>query len=303
MKKQVPVLNYQELFNPEKKQEFINNFTNALKEYGFLILDNHPIPLDLIERVYKHSESFFLSDINYKQRFINPVIKQSGYIPFGIEKAKDSKHFDLKEFWQVVNDSVKDAPVKNVWTDDIQFNNALKKLYKDFSQLSEELLKVVGEGLNIDLNYQQELIQEQNSVLRIIHYPPLDKEMSGHVRAAAHEDINLLTIMPGASDSGLEILTKDGEWLPIDSKYKYLIVDSGDMLARITNGVIPATTHRVVNPQDPTKRRFSMPFFCHPNSNAILKCIDSCVGDGVKFSPIKSIDFLNDRLEQIGLKK
>lgn len=300
----VPQLDYAQYLDPASREQFIADFTKALKDVGFLVLKNHPVNNALIKKAYEVSERFFLKPEEYKKKWINPKIKQSGFIPFGTEHAKTSSLFDLKEFWQVVNDFTSlDAPVQNVWTDDEEFNETLTALYKEFMNLSEVLMRVVGKGIDIPKDYVEELVKDQNSVLRIIHYPPVDAKFGGHVRAAAHEDINMLTIMPGASEGGLEVLSRDGEWMPVEANYEYLVIDSGDMLSRITNDVISATTHRVVNPPDPTKRRFSMPFFCHANPKAILKCLDSCRGSGEKYPPISAHDFLQERLKEIGLKK
>ena len=301
----VSIVDYDDYKDEKTKHKFIKEFTKGLKELGFVILKNHPIDNELIKKSYEEIEKFFLKEESYKKQFINKEIMQSGYIPFGIEKAKDSNKYDLKEFWQIVNDfDTKDAPVKNIWTDDEVFNKTVKKLYKEMYSLSKVLLEAFSSGVSMEDTYFKDITKNMNSVLRMIHYPPLDGDSSkkGHVRAAAHEDINLLTIMPGASETGLEILTDEG-WLPIEANYDYLIVDTGDMLSRITNDEYKATTHRVVNPSDKNNRRFSMPFFCHPNPKSTLKCIKSCVGDGEKYQPINANDLLNERLKEINLKK
>ena len=302
----VPVIDFKDFNVPSKRDDIIKELCAGLKDVGFIVLKNHPIDSSLIKKAYDEVEKFFLKDKAYKESFKNKEILQSGYIPFGIEKAKDSDKYDLKEFWQVVNDfNNPNAPVKNVWTDNEEYNNTLKSLYHEMYKLSEVLLGALGEGIQMDKSYLQEITANMNSVLRIIHYPPLKEEEAkkGHVRASAHEDINLITIMPGASETGLEILDKDGKWLAIEANYNYLIVDSGDMLSRITNDIYSATTHRVVNPSDSNKRRFSMPFFCHPNPEATLRCVESCKQDGEKYPPINANELLNKRLEEINLKK
>lgn len=300
----IPELDYAEYLKEDTRQKFITEFTQALKDVGFLILKNHPVDNKLIKKAYDVSRVFFLKSEEYKQQYMNPKARQSGFIPFGTEHAKNTSLFDLKEFWQVVNDfEMANPTVPNIWTDDKEFNETLLSLYKNFMSLSAELMRVVGKGIDIPKDYLEELVKDQNSVLRIIHYPPVDQKHAGHVRAAAHEDINMLTIMPGASEGGLEVLSRDGQWIPVEANYEYLIIDSGDMLARITNEVIQATTHRVVNPADTSSHRFSMPFFCHTNPEVILKCLDSCKGSGEKYPPIKSLDFLNERLKAIGIKK
>lgn len=290
-----------------KEKHFINDLKTGLRDTGFVIMKNHPISDKLISDSYKEVEKFFLKTTEYKNKFKNKKILQSGYIPFGIEKAKDSKRYDLKEFFQVVNeDALSHTSIKNIWTDDIKFNKTMKELYRQMYNMSEILLEaLLGKGLDTSPEYLKEIMTNMNSVLRIIHYPPLDGKdaKKGHVRASAHEDINLITIMPGASETGLEILGKDGVWIPIEANYNYLIIDSGDMLTRITNDEFKATTHRVVNPSDKNNRRFSMPFFCHPNPKATLKCIDSCRGDGEKYEEINAEKLLNERLKDINLKK
>jgi isopenicillin N synthase-like dioxygenase len=146
------------------------------------------------------------------------------------------------------------------------------------------------------------MIDTGNSVLRAIHYPPVgEAPPAGSIRAAAHGDINLITILMGATASGLQLLDRDGKWLDVNSKEGQLVVDAGDMLSRITNEVIPATIHRVVNPEDAGSARFSMPFFVHPHPKAVLECIPSCLGEGPKYAPITSHDFLMERLKDIGL--
>jgi isopenicillin N synthase-like dioxygenase len=148
------------------------------------------------------------------------------------------------------------------------------------------------------------MLQDGNSIISAIHYPPLSADAPKNaVRAAAHEDINLITVMVGATSSGLELLDRDGKWLPVMCNEKQLVVDSGDMLSRITNDVIPATTHRVVNPDDASKNRYSMPFFTHPNPDTVLSCIPSCRGTGEKYEAINSNEWLKIRLEEIGLTK
>ena len=152
-------------------------------------------------------------------------------------------------------------------------------------------------------DYFSNMIHEGNSVLRAIHYPPVgDAPPAGSIRAAAHGDINLITILMGATASGLQLLDRDGQWLDVNTKEGQLVVDSGDMLSRITNDVIPATIHRVINPDDSGSERYSMPFFVHPHPEAMLECIQSCIGDGAKYEPISAHDALMKRLVEIGLK-
>jgi isopenicillin N synthase-like dioxygenase len=159
--------------------------------------------------------------------------------------------------------------------------------------------------LDLPRDFFSNMMGEGNSILRLLHYPPIPAGVDPRcVRAAAHEDINLITVLVAATASGLELKDRDGTWLPIDSDPNSLIVDAGDMLSRLTNNVIPSTTHRVVNPDDGTNSaRYSMPYFIHPNPDAMLTCLPSCVGEGAKYPPISAQDFLYQRLREIGLLK
>lgn len=304
--RKVPTLDYS--LNQTDPNKFSNQLFEALKDYGFVVLKNHPVDNNLVKKAYDELETFFKKETGYKEQFTHES-RQTGFIPFGLEHAKDKSPdlYDLKEFWQVARvDFEKEKKEEyfhdNVWTDNEDFNETLKLLYGEFDCLSRDLLNAIGKALGMEEGFLEKLVVDGNSILRGIHYPPIDgMSVEGNVRAAAHEDINLITIMPGASETGLEILDKDGKWLSVEANYDYLIVDTGDMLARITNDILSATTHRVVNPKDPSTRRFSMPFFVHPNPEAVLKGLDTC--GKAKYEAITSHDFLNERLKEIGLKK
>jgi isopenicillin N synthase-like dioxygenase len=233
---------------------------------------------------------------------------QRGYTPFGTEHAKDNPHMDLKEFYHVGREVSDDHPFakyypKNMWPESISnFKPALTNLYNELDKTSVILLEALGRALDVPQNFFKDMIDTGNSVLRAIHYPPVgEAPPAGSIRAAAHGDINLITILMGATASGLQLLDRDGKWLDVNSKEGQLVVDAGDMLSRITNEVIPATIHRVVNPEDAGSARFSMPFFVHPHPKAVLECIPSCLGEGPKYAPITSHDFLMERLKDIGL--
>jgi isopenicillin N synthase-like dioxygenase len=175
-------------------------------------------------------------------------------------------------------------------------------MYESLDFVAEVLLKSLTGPLKLQSDYFDKMIQDGNSILRLLHYPPIPQGVDPRcVRAAAHEDINLITILVSASASGLELLTRDNQWLPIETDPNNLIVDSGDMFSRMTNEIIPSTTHRVVNPIGENKSRYSMPYFIHPNPEAMLTCLDSCVGDGAKYPDILAQEFLEQRLHEIGL--
>lgn len=297
--------------NPDQKQSFIDSLFLGLKDYGFIILTEHMVDQDIVDRAYEMFMDFYKLPTETKMVYGKDEYKrQRGYIPFGLEKAVGEKTPDLKEFFHVgrdvpANHRFKKFYPNNVWPSEIEnFKATTTELYKQMDKTSEFLLQAIAEGLKINKNFFSPMIENGNSILRSIHYPPLKGlDSSNAVRAAAHGDINLITLLVGATDSGLELLDRDGKWLPVNSKPGQIVVDTGDMMSRITNEVLPSTIHRVVNPDNSTSARFSMPFFVHPNPEAELKCISTCIGDGEKYPPINAQDFLNQRLEEIGLMK
>jgi isopenicillin N synthase-like dioxygenase len=177
-------------------------------------------------------------------------------------------------------------------------------LFNSLDTTAHLIMDALGQALDVPQDYFRNMLQDGNSILRQIHYPPVHKDApKNSVRAAAHEDINLITVMVGATTSGLELLDRDGKWLPINTTDKQLVVDTGDMLQVLTNGILPATTHRVVNPANFNDTRYSMPFFVHPNPDTMLNCIPSCRGTGEKYESVNSHLWLMQRLQEIGLKK
>jgi len=193
---------------------------------------------------------------------------------------------------------------KNVWPEEVPgFKDTYLKLYTALEEIGKVMLQAITQKLDVPPNYFDKMVTGGNSILRLLHYPPIPEDADPRcIRAAAHEDINLITILVSASASGLELLDRDGTWLPIETEKNNLIIDAGDMLARITNEVIPSTTHRVVNPNDGTNNsRYSMPFFMHPHPEAMLECIPSCKGEKEKYPKILAEDFLQQRLREIGL--
>jgi isopenicillin N synthase-like dioxygenase len=294
------------------KVRFTNELFRGLKDYGFIILVDHPVDDELTKKAYDLVHEFFQLPTEMKKKYIcQEGGGQRGYTAFGVEHAKDSKYPDLKEFWHVGREAlVNEAKFRsffpeNLWPAEVaQFKDIMLRLYSGMDMTSNVILDSLGTALDVSQNYFRQMLQDGNSIIRAIHYPPLSTNAPKNaVRAAAHEDINLVTVMVGATSSGLELLDRDGQWLPVMCNEKQLVVDSGDMLSRITNNLIPATTHRVVNPDDATTHRYSMPFFTHPNPDTILSCIPSCRGTGEKYPPINSNDWLRIRLEEIGLTK
>lgn len=293
------------------KTQFINDLYLGLKDYGFIVLKDHPVSPDLLKKAYALSEEFFELPRSSKEKyalFDNGF--QRGYTPFGQEHAKDSPVADLKEFWHVgrnlaANHRYSNLYPKNIWPKEvIEFGEVFSKMYEALEMCGDIILEALTLPLDLEKTFFKKMTLDGNSILRLLHYPPLPPDRDPRsIRAAAHEDINLITILVSASASGLELKDRDGSWLAIESSPNALIVDSGDMLARITNDVIPSTTHRVVNPPDANSSRYSMPFFMHPHPEAMLSCLPSCKGSGAKYPDILAEDFLKQRLREIGLLK
>lgn len=302
------------------RQKFIDNFFVGLKEYGFIVLKDHPIPDVLLNNAYSLLEELFSLETETKMKYaLKENGFQRGYTPFGQEHAKDSPVMDLKEFWHVGRDlqeghRYSSIYPKNVWPSELpEFQSIMMKIYRSLDEAGKVMLEALTFSLDLERDYFTKMMSEGNSILRLLHYPPIPDGVDPRcVRAAPHEDINLITILVAATASGLQLKDRDGKWLPIQSDPNSLIVDAGDMLARLTNDVIPSTTHQVVNPDDGTNgHRYSMPYFIHPNPDAMLTCLESCRGPegtgyngkGEKYPPISSQDFLMQRLREIGLLK
>ena len=290
-----------------QRQAFSDAMMRGLQDYGFFVLKDHGVPLALLRTAYSEAEGLFALPEATKARYAKGM---RGYTPFGVEHAKDSGHPDLKEFWQVGHDPSPDAPrdepfEPNVWPAEAPgVKPAFQSLFGALNETGVILLRALAPKLGLPADYFDDKVRYGTSLLRVLHYPPLAADVDPNaVRSAAHEDINFLTIMVAAKGRGLELLDRDGTWLPVVTEPTNLIVDSGDMLARMTNGVIPATTHRVVNPTGPNVSRYSMPFFMHPTLETSLAVLESCVGDGAKFEPVTAGEFLDERLRAIGLKK
>ena len=294
--------------NDDSRREFTARLFEGLKDYGFIILKDHTIDPAQLDDAYRLAEAFFALPVEEKHRWDSGDGGQRGYTAFGREHAKGNDIPDLKEFWHVGREFETDHPLAavyppNVWPDEPQgFRDTFLALYRALEDAGQIMLEALAPALDLPGAFFREMTIDGNSILRLLHYPPVnDDAPAGAVRAAAHEDINLITILVSANGSGLELLDRDGTWLAIETAPENLIVDAGDMLARITNGVIPATTHRVVNPAGPNVSRYSMPFFMHPHPAAVLSCIPSCIGDGVKEPPVTADAFLKQRLREIGL--
>jgi isopenicillin N synthase-like dioxygenase len=271
----------------------------SLSETGFFILENAPIDQDLVNRAYEVSAEFFALSESVKHSYCLPELHgQRGFTPFGQEHAKDSPHGDLKEFWHVGNSTLRQNLIP---TELPEFHRVLSELYGQLDACGQVLLRAIAGFLQEPLAaiYQP----GGDSILRVIHYPPVPETAPPlSLRAAAHEDINLITLLPTATASGLEIL-HEGKWLAIEAPPGSLIVDSGDMLQWRTNGRLKSTTHRVVNPDNSRDRRFSMPFFVHPHPTMDLTPLRSGGEGSKKYPPIDAGTYLQRRLAEIGLVK
>lgn len=288
---------------PPARLAFSEALFAGLQDYGFVVLRDHTVAPDLLDRAFRMAEVLFAQPETEKLRYAEGL---RGYIPFGVEHAKDSRHPDLKEFWQIGHEPSPDADEPfppNVWPDEPPgFKPTFQALFQALNGTGRAVLDALTPGLGLPQGWFEDKLRYGTSILRVLHYPPVAPDTEpGAVRSAAHEDINFLTIMVPARGAGLEILRRDGRWLPIETDIGGLIVNSGDMLARLTNEVIASTTHRVVNPSGPNVSRYSMPFFLHPASSVRLDCLPTCMGAGAKFPPITAGEFLEERLREIGL--
>ena len=297
----------------DEKVKFIEQLFVGIKDYGFIILKDHGVSFELLNEAYQILERFYKLTEKQKLTYLSEEGGgQRGYTAFGKEHAKGSPVMDLKEFWHVGREvptghSFSKYYPKNIWPDDTvpEFRPIFEKLFSQLEQAGIQMMEALSYPLQVEKDFFTKMVVEGNSILRLLHYPPIPEGVDTRcVRAAAHEDINFITILPAATTSGLQLKDRDGSWLDIESDYGSLIVDAGDMLARITNEVIPSTTHRVINPQDgKNASRYSMPFFMHPHPESALSCLPSCRGTGAKYPDISSNDFLLQRLREIGLIK
>src|SRR5450432_1357493 len=312
----IPVVDLEDFVNgnPEQKSAFVQKLGHAYEEVGFVAVKNHGIPAELIADLYKYVQQFFSLPSERKKKFEIPELAgQRGYTSFGKEHAKGSYAPDLKEFFQygqVVPEGhlLKSEYPDNVKVDDIPgFNEIFLKSYRAFEKSGKSLLQAIALYLGLEENYFDNFVEEGNSIVRAIHYPPITSEPKSAIRAEQHEDINLITLLVGASADGLQIFTKNNEWVGVTSLPEQIVVNVGDMLQRLTNNKLKSTTHRVVNPPKEKwgSSRYSIPFFLHPKSSMSLTSLVGCIDEKhVKvYEDITAGDYLDERLREIGLKK
>lgn len=312
----IPTVDLSKFVNGDEsdRKEFVKKLGKAFHEVGFVGVVNHGIPKDLVDGFYDASKRFFSLPVEVKRSYeLKGLAGQRGYTAFGREHAKQSDVADLKEFFQIGQWVGENHPLKveypdNVYTkEEPEFYEYGKKLYKAFEISGGHLLRAIALHLNLPEDYFEDKIHEGNSILRSIHYPPITEEPETAIRSEQHEDINLITLLFGASAGGLQLLNADNEWLDITPEENEIVINVGDMLQRLTNNYLKSTTHRVINP--PKEKwhvpRLSIPFFLHPKSAMKLDCLESCVTDErpLQYEPITAGEYLNERLREIGLKK
>jgi isopenicillin N synthase-like dioxygenase len=300
--------------DPKLKESFVQQLGKAYEDVGFVAVKNHGIPADLIADLYKYVQQFFSLPSDKKRAYEIPELAgQRGYTSFGKEHAKGSEAPDLKEFFQYGQTVPENHPLKPEYPDNVSvaevegFNETLFKAYRAFEKSGKSLLQAIALYLGLDENYFDDFVEEGNSIVRAIHYPPITVEPKSAIRAEQHEDINLITLLVGASAGGLEILTKQNEWIGVTSLPDQIVVNVGDMLQRLTNNKLKSTTHRVVNPPRELwhTSRFSIPFFLHPKSAMDLSALQECVDENHPkvYEDITAGEYLDERLREIGLKK
>src|SRR5215203_4008489 len=311
----IPVVDLAEFLSGDEtlKHKFVQELGSAYEEVGFVAVKNHGIPDDLIADLYKYVQQFFALPDDLKLSYEKKELAgQRGYTSFGREHAKGFDAPDLKEFFQygqTVEDGEKteDYPDNVVVNEVPQFTPTLYNAYRNFEKSGKALLQAIALYLGLDENYFDEWVHNGNSILRAIHYPPIKNEPKSAIRAEQHEDINLITLLVGASADGLQILTKQNEWVGVTSLPEQIVVNVGDMLQRLTNNRLKSTTHRVVNPPRELwgTSRYSIPFFLHPRSTMNLACLEGCINDKSPkaYEDATAGEYLDERLREIGLKK
>ena len=305
----IPTLSLRESDSPA----FVRDLGAAYEQHGFVILTDHGMPQALIDRFLGLYKTFFAWPEDAKRRYHVPGGGGArGYTPFGIETAKGATHHDLKEFWHVGRElpeghAYRKYMADNVWINELtDFRDTAIEMFETFDSTGRRILRAIAAILNLPADFFEDKVQLGNSVLRVIHYPPMPPQPTDSVRAGAHEDINVITLLLGAEEPGLQVLSKRGEWLEVNPSPGSMVVNVGDMLQRLTNGMLRSTSHRVINPKSDRARhaRYSMPFFLHFNPDFPIAALPSCVGPGKPepLPPILAEEYLQERLREIKLK-
>ena len=312
----IPSVNLKDFLSddPIRKQNFVDAIGKAYEEIGFVALNGHFLDDTLVNNLYKEVKNFFSLSTETKQKYEIPGIGgQRGYVSFGKESAKGKKEGDLKEFWhfgQYVEDdnNLKAEYPDNVTVNELsEFNKIGKETYRMLEKTAKYVLRALALHLGLEETYFDNYIHNGNSILRPIHYPPITQEPKDAVRAAAHGDINLITLLMGAQGRGLQVQNNKGEWVDAIAESDELMINVGDMLSRHTNNKLKSTIHRVINPPKELwgTSRYSIPFFMHPISDMKLDVLEGCIDEKnpKAFDDISAGEFLNERLIELGLKK
>lgn len=290
---------------------FASELGKSFREYGFAAISDHGLDEAMIQRAYDTAAKFFALPEEVKKKYsVEGGGGARGYTPFGTEIAKDAQHVDLKEFWHVG----RDLPAGHKYETDMAPNlvpeeiedwvETIHGLYAAFDALGANVLKAIALDLGLDEDFFADTVKDGNSVMRLLHYPPVQGDTGGSIRAEAHGDINTITLLLGADEPGLQVLTREGEWVDMNPPKGCLAVNMGDMLSRSTNGILPSTQHRVINPKGARTEhsRYSMPFFLHYRPDYLIETLPGCERDDVEApEPITAHDFLFQRLKEIGL--
>jgi len=313
---QIPSVNLEDFLSEdaERKQKFISEIGNAYENIGFVALKGHFLDDQLVDDLYAEIKNFFNLPVETKRKYEIPGIGgQRGYVSFGKESAKGKKEGDLKEFWHfgqyVDNDDKLEAEYpSNVEVEELpKFNEVGKTTYQMLEKTAKYVLRALALHLGLEEKYFDPYIKNGNSILRPIHYPPIQEEPKNAVRAAAHGDINLITLLMGAHGKGLQVQNHEGEWVDAIAQPDELMINVGDMLSRHSNNKLKSTIHRVTNPPKELwgTSRYSIPFFMHPISDMKLDVLEECIdADHPKqFEDITAGEFLNERLKELGLTK
>ena len=305
----VPVISLKD----ENSASFAEKIGRSFQDFGFAMVVDHGMDQGLVDAGWAKAKQFFaLPDAAKHAYLLADGGGQRGYTAFGTEIAKNASENDLKEFWHVARDLSADSALAqamppNIWPGEIDgFRETFSALYAEFDRVGARVLSAIAIYLGLEPHWFDSRIKDGNSILRLLHYPPVSADASG-IRAGAHEDINLITLLLGAEEAGLQLLTRSGEWIDVNPPPSALVINVGDMLQRLTNHVLPSTSHRVVNPPPERrgKARYSMPFFLHLRPDVIIDALTQCVSanNPRREQPISAHDYLHQRLVEIGLVK
>ncbi|RTZ64412.1 MAG: isopenicillin N synthase family oxygenase [Verrucomicrobia bacterium] len=301
----IPTISLQSLVSSAHRAVSVQTVGQALEQSGFFIVTDHGISAGRIADCYRVAGTFFTLPEEAKRTYRRPETNgQRGFTEFGREHAKDSMKADLKEFFQIGREDSDSLP-PNPWPSEVPgFRESIGGLYRQLEGIGMKLLGACGEHLGLEADFLPRLAKGSDNILRVIHYPPIGEIVDSSTRSAAHQDINFITLLIQATGGGLELQTPDGDWIPIEAEPNQLIVDSGDMMANLTNGLFRSTIHRVVNPPDLARRRLSMPFFMHPTKDTDLTPLPACIertSGQADYPSWTAGEFLAKRLSEIGL--